>query len=880
MTKSNPSQPHSDLEAPTSPVKRGTGANSSFMVAPVGSENLPATIGRYRVLKELGRGGMGVVYLAKRAEDVVSQPLAIKVLKRGLDTEQVLKRFNLERQLLGAMNHPHIARLFDADSTEDGRPFLVMEYVEGEAIDKYCFNNRLTVPQRLRLFQKVCSAVHALHQNLIVHRDLKPGNIIVNAQGEPKILDLGIAKLINPTFGGLADQTIGETQLMTPEYASPEQVAGRPITTASDIYSLGMVLYELLTGERAYSFQTRSSDEIRRLVCEIDPERPSTRVSRTVGVGNTTAMTIAPVGRLQRTLEGDLDDIVLMALEKVPARRYPSAQDLSQDIERHLTDEPVKARRTSQRRLYFATKFFHRNRKAVSAAAAGVVVLTGAFAVAAYGWNSADRERRVAADEKRSAEAARQLAEENEQRAVSEKQRADESFRRSLALVNDLLLRTFNDVSRLEEPTDSMASILEDAAKFIRSQPPEYQNDPEVKKSVAELHEKMGTLQFSRDNPHVGKPSEAILNYRASIQGRRELLIDTPENKELRHGVWQSNRFAGQAAAAMGRTDEALTHLRSALEQSGVQSREGDAPTLNRVRTLLTLGGALRDAWRWKEAVAASEESLRLREQEAARSGDAQPSRPLSTGYANVGEVLLDAGRAAEAVEPLRRNLEMKRALAAQAPAANARTRRDTANAELLLGTALVRSGRADEGMPLLRSACSALDSAPDAESARKTRNARAIMDRAEFASVLGAASAALGQKKEAQAQFEAQVAAAEQLIGVDASNAWARLMLARGQRALSSLLRDSDRPKADELLNAAVDGLRALVKDAPEYQRAKGELAFALADWAEANKAAQAEEAGRRSNEALQLALNLQNIDGSHAEMGELVRRLAATPR
>jgi serine/threonine protein kinase len=238
-------------------------------------------IGTYKIFREISHGGMGTVYLATRADAQFKQRVAIKLIRRGMDTDEILSRFRHERQILAALNHPHIARLLDGGTTEDGLPYFVMEYIEGRPIDEYADHHQLSLTERLALFRMVCAAVHYAHQNLIVHRDLKPGNILVTSEGVPKLLDFGIAKLLNPELYG---QTVETTQpamrLMTPDYASPEQVRGEPITTASDVYSLGVLLYELLTSHHPYRLTGRTPHEILQAVCEQDPEKPSTAVAR------------------------------------------------------------------------------------------------------------------------------------------------------------------------------------------------------------------------------------------------------------------------------------------------------------------------------------------------------------------------------------------------------------------------------------------------------------------------------------------------------------------------------------------------------------------------------------------------------------------------
>src|SRR5688572_2877232 len=241
-------------------------------------------IGAHRIVRELGRGGMGTVYLAVRDDDEFKRRVAIKVIKPGLNSDEIRRRFRTERQILASLDHPNIARLLDGGTTDDGVSYFVMEYVEGMPIDAWCDSRRLRIAERLQLFRTVCSAVHAAHQNLVVHRDIKPGNILVTADGKPKLLDFGIAKLLNPELAGptLAPTAEG-VRPMTPTYASPEQLKGEPVTTASDIYSLGVLLYFLLTGRRPYRVRAQTQREMERVVTEEEPDKPSETIDRPGG---------------------------------------------------------------------------------------------------------------------------------------------------------------------------------------------------------------------------------------------------------------------------------------------------------------------------------------------------------------------------------------------------------------------------------------------------------------------------------------------------------------------------------------------------------------------------------------------------------------------
>ena len=314
-------------------------------------------VGAYRLVREIGRGGMGAVYLAVRADKEYRQRAAIKLVKRGMDTDFVIRRFRNERQILAALNHPNIARLLDGGTTNDGLPYFVMEYIEGLPIHRYCDTRKLNVAERLRLFRLVCAAVGYAHEQQVIHRDIKPGNILVTEDGTPKLLDFGIAKILNPDLAfDTIDPTLSAMRMMTPEYASPEQARGEQVTDATDQYSLGVLLYELLTGQRPHQLRYRAPHEIARIIGEEEPERPSDIVTRarevTASDGRRAiALTPETVSRdrssspdeLRRELTGSLDDIVMQTLRKDSQHRYGSVYELSQDINRYLQGMPVVA---------------------------------------------------------------------------------------------------------------------------------------------------------------------------------------------------------------------------------------------------------------------------------------------------------------------------------------------------------------------------------------------------------------------------------------------------------------------------------------------------------------------------------------------------------
>ncbi|MGA7078855.1 MAG: protein kinase, partial [Terriglobales bacterium] len=393
---------------------------SSFDSAPAFLEDCPAAdllsaqsrgmtgrkIGAYRVVREIGQGGMAVVYLGERDDQNYRKQVAIKMVKPGIDTEQVLHRFRNERQTLAALDHSNIVKLLDGGSSEDGSPFLVMEYVEGLPIDQYCDLYKLTVDDRLRLFCEVCSAVQYAHEKLVIHRDLKPANILIAKEGVPRLLDFGIAKLLNPESYQTALVTGTDWRPMTPEYASPEQIRGHAVTTATDVYSLGILLFELLSGHRPYRSAGQSLLEMERLVCETDPEKPSVVIHRTeesVSRNGEARAAITPESvsserglqpaELRRKLRGDLDTIVMKALRKEPERRYGSVAEFSQDIERYLAGVPVRARKATI--AYRSGKFLHRHREALAAALTVLAIVAG---MAIWQMHRFSRQRATAAE--------------------------------------------------------------------------------------------------------------------------------------------------------------------------------------------------------------------------------------------------------------------------------------------------------------------------------------------------------------------------------------------------------------------------------------------------------------------------------------------------
>ncbi len=367
-------------------------------------------ISQYRIVEQLGRGGMGEVYRAVRADGHYQKQVAIKLVRAGRDSGSVIGRFKNERQILAGLDHPHIARLLDGGATEEGVPYFVMELVEGQPMDQYCDSHKLGIPARLELFLQVCSALAYAHERQIIHRDIKPANILLTEEGVPKLLDFGIAKILD---SGVLAGVVGLTQTVfrafTPKYASPEQIKAAPITIASDVYSLGVLLYELLTGHRPYRLKTRTPAEIEQAICEEEPLKPSTVVTQveeqTLADGTTTAITPEEVSRARNTdpkqihscLLGDLDAIVMMALRKEPHRRYASVHDFSEDIRKHLEGLPINARPSTI--TYRGTKFVRRHRE-LAVGTLVFLVLLGGLSIILSHWSQSRASKQKTLTEK------------------------------------------------------------------------------------------------------------------------------------------------------------------------------------------------------------------------------------------------------------------------------------------------------------------------------------------------------------------------------------------------------------------------------------------------------------------------------------------------
>lgn len=569
-------------------------------------------IGPYRIVQQIGTGGMGAVYLAERADGHFEQQVALKLIKRGMDSEEILKRFQSERQILAQLQHPNVARLLDGGLTAEGLPYFTMEYVKGEPIDAYCDRLSLTIDERLHLCITVCAAVQYAHGRLIVHRDLKPSNIMVTEEGRVKLLDFGISKVLGSADeGGTTGLTHAGMKIMTPEYASPEQVRGEPVTTASDVYSLGIVLYELLTGRRPYRFPTSSPVDIEKVISTTQPEKPSTVVQHPpdAGTENATSEVISKARstlpeKLRRRLAGDLDNICMKALRKEPEHRYNSVEQLRQDLAAHLNGLPVSARPATVG--YRMQKFVQRHRFGVVASMIVLVLVGGLTLFYTI-----------------------RLAEERD-RAQLEAQKA--------AQVVDFLTGIFkvSDPDESKGETITARELLDSGAVRIQR---ELADQPEVQ---AKMFSVVGRVYHD-----LGLYNKAEPMFRKALEIRR--LLFGEENRY----VATSLNDLGSVLSERGEYENAEPLLRESLSLQRKLSGS-DNPEISSV--LDNLSWLLSQKGNYQEA-----ESLLREELSVLRAHKGNESPEVATTMNNLAVLLNDKGKSEEAEQLYRQALAIQR---------------------------------------------------------------------------------------------------------------------------------------------------------------------------------------------------------------------------
>ncbi|MCA9736247.1 MAG: tetratricopeptide repeat protein [Gemmatimonadota bacterium] len=797
----------------------------------------PTLIGSFRVLRTLGTGGMGAVYLGERADADFQQRVALKLVRRGFDSPALRERFLRERRILARLEHPNIARLVDGGLTDDGLPFFAMEYVDGVPLHRFADDRRLSIETRLELFAQVCDAVDHAHRQLVVHRDLKPANVFVTEDGTIKLLDFGVAKLLEESAADEQPGTRYTERWLTPEYASPEQIRGEPVTTACDVYALGVLLYELLSGHRPYGGQDTPPHLLGQAILEQDPVRPSTAISRgpraaeTGGDSPTTTVSAETVGqarglapdRLRKRLAGDLDTIVLKAMQKEPARRYAGAAELAADVRNHLVGRPVSARPDSL--AYRWGRFVRRNRTAVALAALALVSLVGGL----VGTASQARRARVEA-------------------------RAAEAERDRVARVAGLLVDMFRlgDPASAEGQDVTAREVLDRGAERITA---EFADEPALQadllSEVARIYDNLGlfdaaaghlervveirTRLFGDAHPSVAE-SRVELSHARVEQGRADegLALADSGVAVLRASVGAGGSVRdlalalmqkGVAESVVGRPTEAATSLAEAtrlLQQEGGDDDEALARAL----------------YLWADAAHSSgdfEAADSLFEAAVARyrSRAGVPSVELATSLNSLANIRLYRGQLGEGAALMEQALDVARtvygpmhpavaeglvgltnARALQGRFAEARASGEeavrvaevvwgpdhmsTANARLVLGTTLLQGSSAAEALPVLEGAARVL--------ARELGpgNARTIANEVTVAQALRSA----GERARARARFERTLEASDAGLGVEHPY-HAFLLLELGRMDFEDGAVESARTRAEAAFDLASRALR-----------------------------------------------------------------------
>jgi non-specific serine/threonine protein kinase/serine/threonine-protein kinase len=737
-------------------------------------------VGPYELVREIDRGGMGVVYEAVRQDQGFERAVAVKLVKRGMDTDFILRRFEGERRILADLDHPNVARVLDGGSTDDGLPFFVMELIRGKHLLDYCEEKKLDTARKLALFRQVCSAVTYAHQRLVIHRDIKPANILVTEDGVPKLLDFGIAKVLAGDRDAPESRTETALRVLTPEYASPEQVLGKEITTSSDVYSLGVVLYELLTGQRPYRLAGRAPEEVASAVVSQEPEKPSTRA------------------RLHR----DLDHIVMMALRKEPERRYASAEQLSEDIRRHLEGLPVRA--TPDSVGYRAGKFIRRHKAGVAAFTLAAVFLVGGLALALWQMQVARRER----------------------------SRAEEHLSEVRKLATSFLFEHHDAIKDLAGSTPARKLLVERGVTYLDRLSREAGGDLEFQRELALAYERLGNLQAGLGNEGtLGSTQGALESLRKSLRLRETLAARKPADPKDRNALAQALIGTGNLANKRGAKAESLADFRrsAAIREALVAENPADAGLKNDlgVSYHFVATGLYESGDRRGSVEARRREAALFSEVAAAKPGDRKARRNLALAYQYLGSLLTSSGSEALATEDLPGGLEalqkarpIQEALCAE-DAGNATYKKDLSSTYVELGHVLGKMERNEQAAENFRSALAireALAAADPNDITVRTLLSGAQMRLGKYLSLVGRHEEAIDHGRKALARTEGVAAA-------DPKNVYYKADVAQALWYMGfSLCRSASvASPAAERASAAREGRGALLRSRDIYTALKG---------------------------------------------------------
>ncbi len=758
-------------------------------------------VGPYKIVEQIGAGGMGEVYRAFRADDQYKKQVALKVVRGGQDSAFVVSRFRNERQILASLDHPNIARLHDGGTTEDGVLYFVMELIEGQPIDQYCVRHEPSVPELLGIFLQVCSAVQYAHQRLIIHRDIKPGNILVATDGTPKLLDFGIAKILDTDAdaGGL-EPTLTVFRVLTPGYASPEQVKGEPITTASDVYSLGVVLYELLTGQHPYRQPNSTPQEVARAVCEVEPARPSTVVRRmeTTETRESRGSSIPAKSlndatqndateKRRKLLRGDLDNIVLMALRKDPQRRYVSVEQFAEDIRRHLGNLPVLARNDTIR--YRTSKFVTRHRAGVTAAAVVLVTLLAAIAITARQAQIARRERA----------------------------RAEQHFNDVRTLANSLIFEIHDSIQNLPGATVPRKLLLDRALQYLDSLARESSGDASLQRELAAGYLRIGSLQGSTLEASLGQTNDALASFNKAVAIREAVAKANPSNLSDQLNLATAHRSlarmldsAGQPGAreqteqALAITERLVTQGNTSAEVLGERSLEyemlSDLQDGSGDKT-----GALDSI---KKSLAISLDLLKANPQ------DKKLQRGAAVGNVKVASALSQMGSRAEALEFYTSGLNLLESLAKDQT--DARASRELAVATYYQAGTLMVNGDIPASLAANQRALAIIDPLAKAD----PQNATLQLDRGGGYRVIGMDLVILGKYDEAEVMLHRGIQVFEEVLAKNPTDQQAPHYIGIGEISVAEAEAATGKMQAAlESYRKGIDRLGSLGEGDPDIQ-------------------------------------------------------------
>ncbi len=774
---------------------------------------LDRQIGNYKITKEIGRGGMGIVFEALRDTPDFSQTVALKLLKRGMDSEAMLRRFRSERQILASLEHPNIARLLDGGMTDDGVQFFALEYVKGQPINDYCNERNLSVNARLRLFLQVCAAVSFAHSRLVVHRDLKPSNILVTTEATIKLLDFGIAKILSPA-NDFQNQTVTSLGMMTPAYASPEQIKGEIVSTSSDIYSLGLILYELLTGAQAYNFPNKRPDEIAKIVCEIEPPRPSSVISQHFSANGKTAdnedrtanngHTTNPKSKLQYTksLKGDLDTIILKALRKEPSRRYASVEQFANDIKRHLDGLPVIARPDTF--SYRFEKFIARNKISVIAGILIFFSLIGGITATIYQAKRAEQQRIL----------------------------AEKRFGEVRELANNSVFKYYDQIKDLQGATEARETLLKDAAVYLDRLAEDSGNDPVLQKDLINAYFRLGDiLGAPHDNANTGDTAAALEKYQKAQTIAEKLLKQNAEDWEIKGKLRAIHTKTGEIFQRMNNAEETKNHFRATLELSEqIAAHEPDSPKqLSALgQSYVFYGETLPLGAGENESVTISSKAFPYLEKALGiSSGDSPSLQRLNLAHIRIGLQLYNLARDADEIgdqdksvkffeqteEHFRKAIETADRLL-KIDDKNAGFQRRLFISEFNLSTALSGLGKTGEALEIQRKILADTETG-----AKEISNAEAQFDYAQANYEIGQTYLRRREFAEAEIYIGKALTLYDQIIARDAENAEVQTFRFEARLRLGDVFRRQENfSKAVEIYRSAFDEAAAApkLKDSP----------------------------------------------------------------